>query len=88
MIPTVRSFASGRSTDEKRTPLSRSVSRNAALRDNRSSLAITKVAPVTLARCSAFFSSRRSALRPLSTSVKRAIRAAPPYEAQASIAWC
>jgi hypothetical protein len=32
MIPTVRSFASGRSTAAKRTPLSRSVSRKAAFR--------------------------------------------------------
>ena len=48
-----RSFASGRSTAANFTPLSRSVSRKAALRDSRSSLAITKVAPVTFARCSA-----------------------------------
>ena len=73
MIPTVRSFASGRSTAANFTPLSRSVSRKAALRDSRSSLAITSVAPVTLARCSALPSSGRSGLRPLSTSVKRAI---------------
>ena len=53
MMPTVRSFASGRSTAANRTPLSRSVSRKAALRDSRSSLAMTSVAPVTLARCSA-----------------------------------
>ena len=59
MMPTVRSFASGRSTAAKRTPLSRSVSRTAALRD-RSSLAITSTAPVTLARCSAFASSDRA----------------------------
>ena len=53
MIPTVRSFASGRSTAANLTPLSRSVSRKAALRESRSSLAITSVAPVTLARWSA-----------------------------------
>ena len=34
---------------------------------------MTSVAPVTLARCSAFPSSGRSGLRPLSTSVKRAM---------------
>ena len=58
-------------------PASRSVSRKAALRDSRSSLAITSVAPVTLARCSALPSSGRSGLRPLSTSVKRAISVPP-----------
>jgi hypothetical protein len=41
MMPTVRSFASGRSTAAKRTPLSRSVSRKAALRDSRSSLTMS-----------------------------------------------
>ena len=35
MIPTVRSFASGRSTAANRTPLSLSVSKKAALRDSR-----------------------------------------------------
>ncbi len=50
MMPTVRSFASGKSTAENHTPLSLSVSRNAALRDSRSSLAVTRVALVTLAR--------------------------------------
>ena len=51
MIPTVRSFASGRSTAANLTPPSRSVNRKAAFLDSRSSLAITSVAPVTLARC-------------------------------------
>ncbi len=40
MMPTVRSFASGMSAATNRTPLSRSVSRNAAFRDSRSSLAM------------------------------------------------
>ena len=66
-------------------PLSRSARRNAALRDSRSSLAITSVAPVTLARCSALASSGRSALRPLSTSVNRARTSAPCDAAKSSI---
>ena len=45
MIPTLRSFASGRSTAANLTPASRSVSRKGALRDSRSSFAITGVAP-------------------------------------------
>ena len=47
MMPTVRSFASGRSAVRKRTPLARRVSRKAALRERRSSLAIASVSPVT-----------------------------------------
>jgi Recombinase len=62
MIPTVRSFASGMSTATNLTPLSRKASRKAALRDSRSSFAMTSVAPVTFARCSAFASSGQSAL--------------------------
>jgi hypothetical protein len=60
MIPTVRSLASGMSAATNRTPLSRSVSRKAAFRDSRSSLAMSSVARVTLARCSVFYSDRRS----------------------------
>jgi hypothetical protein len=40
MIPPVRSFASGMSAARNRTPLSRSVNRNAALRESWSSLAV------------------------------------------------
>jgi hypothetical protein len=45
MIPTVRSLASGKSAATNRTPLSLSVSRNAAFRDSRTSLAMSSVAP-------------------------------------------
>lgn len=60
MIPTVRSFSTGMSTATNRTPLSRRASKNAAFRDGRSSFAMTSVAPVTLARCSALANSGRS----------------------------
>ena len=48
MIPTVRSLASGMSVVMNLTPLSLSVSRSAALRDSRSSFAMSSVAPVDL----------------------------------------
>ena len=63
MMPTVRSFASGRSTAANLTPLSLSASRKAAFRDRRSSLAITSVARGTLATCSACFTCGRYSLR-------------------------
>ena len=44
---------------------------------------MTSVAPVTLARCSALPSSGRSGLRPLSTSVKRAMSVAVPLRDEA-----
>jgi hypothetical protein len=43
MMPTVRSFSSGNSQAMKRTTLSRRVSRKAALRESRPSLAMTSV---------------------------------------------
>ena len=43
MMPTVRSLASGMSQARNREPLSRSVNRKAALRESRSSLAMTSV---------------------------------------------
>jgi hypothetical protein len=51
VIPSVRSFAPGMSAATNRTSRSRSVSRNAAFRDSRSSLAMSRVAAVTLAKC-------------------------------------
>jgi hypothetical protein len=86
MIPMVRSFASGMSQARNRTPLSRSVSRKAALRERRSSSAITSVAPARRTSSMARYNSGRSALRPLSTSVNRASTAAPRSAAKASIA--
>ena len=71
MMPTVRSLASGMSTARNRTPLSRRVSRKAALRLSRSSLAMTRVAPVSFARLQRLVEFGRSLRRPLSTSVKR-----------------
>jgi len=64
-------FASGMSAAANLTPLSLGGSRKAALRDSRSSLAITGSALMTRARCRARVSSGRSGLRSLSTSVKR-----------------
>ena len=85
MMPTVRSFASGMSTARNRTPLSRRASRNAALRESRSSLAMTSVAPVSRASWIALPSSGRSGFRPLSTSVNRPITSAPRTCAKPSI---
>jgi len=87
MIPTVRSFASGMSTARNFTPESRSVSRKAALRDSRSSLAITRVLPVSFGRVSASWSFGRSLLRPLSTSVNRLMTSAPLCSAKSSMAF-
>jgi hypothetical protein len=87
MMPTVRSFASGMSTARNLTPLSRSVSRKAALRESRSSFAMTRVAPVSRARFSASWSLGRSAFRPLSTSVNRAMTVASLDAAKSSIAF-
>jgi IS30 family transposase len=50
MIPTVNLLASGKSVAMKSTPLSLKANKKLALRDNLSSLAITKVAPVKVAR--------------------------------------
>jgi hypothetical protein len=50
-------------------------------------LAMTSVAPVTFARCSALASSGRPGLRPLSISVNRARIVAPRRAAKPSIAW-
>lgn len=52
------------SAARNRTPESRSVNRNAAFRDRRSSLAMTRIEPETLARCKALASSGRFAFRP------------------------
>ena len=50
MMPTTVSSAFGRSAAMNCTPLSRRSSRNEALRDSRSSLAMIRRAPLTLAR--------------------------------------
>jgi hypothetical protein len=77
MMPMVNSLASGMSQARNCTPLSRRVSRNAALRERRSSLAMTRVAPVSRASWIALVSSGRLGVLPLSTSVKRARTSAP-----------
>lgn len=54
MMPTVRLLASGISAATNLTPESLSVRRKAAFRERRSSLAMTRVEPVTWAWCRAF----------------------------------
>ena len=54
MMPTVNRSACGMSVAMKSTPESRRFSRNAAFRANRSSLAISKVAPSLRQRAMAF----------------------------------
>lgn len=85
-MPTVRSFASGISQARKDTPLACRVSRKAASRLRRSSLAMTSVAPVRRARLRALSSSGRVLRLPLSTSVKRAKPPAERDAAKASMA--
>jgi hypothetical protein len=69
MMPTTVSLASGMSAAMNCTPLSWRANRNEALRDSRSSLAMIRRAPLTLARQMARLSSGRSFFPPLSISV-------------------
>lgn len=86
MMPTVRSLAPGISQATNLTPLDCRVSRKAALRLRRSSLAMTSVAPVRRARLRALSSSGRSSRPPLSTSVNRARTWASRSRAKVSMA--
>lgn len=85
MMPMVRSFAPGISTAPNRTPLSQTANRNAAVLPSRSSFAVTSVAPVIYARCSALVSSGRSALCPLSTLLNSGRTSARPEASKSSI---
>jgi hypothetical protein len=78
MTPIVIVFASGKSQATNRTPEPRKVSRKAALRDSRSSLATQSVAQVALHRLMARSSSGRAFTLPDSTSTNSGAMILPP----------